>query len=79
MFGQARQEIARFVIAGSFNFGAVETCDGTMHRWLATVVPQSGKFAAGKAMTVTLAFSCNGFRCADDSVEQTVILRGGKP
>jgi hypothetical protein len=78
LFGEARQVLPRFVVAGSFEFGDIITCDGTVHPWSATVVPQSGKFAGGKAMTVTFAFSCNDFECADDYVEQTVILRGGK-
>ena len=78
LFGEARQVLPRFVVAGSFEFGDIITCDGTVHRWSATVVPQNGKFAGGKAMTVTFAFSCNDFECADDYVEQTVILRGGK-
>jgi hypothetical protein len=80
MFGQARQEIARFVTAGDFSFGADGTCDGTAHRWSATVVPQDGKFGGGRTMTVTFAFSCSlvTFTCADGYLEQTVILRAGK-
>jgi hypothetical protein len=64
---------------GSGFFRAFETCDGTAHPWSATVVPDSGKFVGGKAMTLTFAFSCGEFDCIPDSVERTVILRGGKP
>jgi hypothetical protein len=80
MFGQARQEIARFVVVGDFSFGADGTCDGTVHRWSATVVPQNGKFGGGRTMTVTFAFSCSlvTFMCANGYLEQTVILSAGK-
>ncbi|HEV8424339.1 MAG TPA: hypothetical protein VGS14_04010 [Actinomycetes bacterium] len=78
VFGEARQAVGRFVIAGSFGFFDEGTCDGTVHTWSATVFPNNGKFAGGKAMTVTFAFSCGAFECATDYVEQTVRLRGGK-
>jgi Family of unknown function (DUF6299) len=77
--GQARQVLPRSVIVGSGFFRAFGTCDGTAHPWSATVVPDSGKFVGGKAMTLTFAFSCGEFDCVPDSVERTVILRGGKP
>jgi hypothetical protein len=76
--GQARQALPRLVTVGSFSFGAVGTCDGTSHPWSATIVPESGKFVGGKAMTVISTSSCGFFECVPDSVEQTVILRGGK-
>jgi hypothetical protein len=78
VFGEARQPVGRFVVVGFFDFFDVGTCDGTSHSWSATVFPDNGKFAGGKAMTVTFAFSCGAFQCADDFVEQTVRLRGGK-
>jgi Family of unknown function (DUF6299) len=76
--GEARQAVGRFVVVGFFGFFDVGTCDGTSHPWSATVVPENGKFAGGKAMTVTFAFSCGTFQCAEDFVEQTVRLRGGR-
>jgi Family of unknown function (DUF6299) len=76
---QARQALPRSVIVGSGFFRAFGTCDGTAHPWSATIVPESGKFVGGKAMTLTFAFSCGEFDCVPDSVERTVILRGGKP
>jgi hypothetical protein len=78
VFGEARQAVGRFVVVGSFDFIEEGTCDGTVHTWSATVFPQNGKFAGGKAMTVTFAFACGTFECADDYVEQTVRLRAGK-
>jgi hypothetical protein len=78
VFGEARQAVGRFVIDGFFDFFDVGTCDGTTRSWSATVFPENGKFAGGKAMTVTFAFSCGPFECAEDFVEQTVRLRGGR-
>jgi hypothetical protein len=78
VFGEARQAVGRFVVVGFFGFFDVGTCDGTSRSWSATVVPDNGKFAGGKAMTVTFAFSCGVFECAEDFVEQTVRLRGGR-
>jgi hypothetical protein len=78
VFGEARQAVGRFVIVGSFSFSDFGTCDGAVHTWSATVFPENGKFAGGKAMTVTFAFSCGPFQCAEDFVEQTVRLRGGR-
>jgi hypothetical protein len=77
-FGEARQAVGRFVIVGSFSFSDVGTCDGAVHTWSATVFPENGKFAGGKAMTVTFAFSCGVFECTEGFVEQTVRLRGGR-
>lgn len=79
VFGEARQTIGvRATVVGFFGFFDVGTCDGTAHTWSATVFPDNGKFAGGKTMTVTFAFACGAFECADGYVEQTVKLRGGK-
>jgi len=79
VFGDARQAIGvRSTVVGSFEFFDVGTCDGTSRTWSATVFPDNGKFAGGKTMTVTFAFSCGVFECAEGFVEQTVKLRGGK-
>jgi hypothetical protein len=79
VFGEARQGVGRFTIVGFFEFFDVDTCDGTTRSWSADVVPENGRFAGGKAMTVTFAFSCGAFQCAEDFDEQTVQLRGGRP
>jgi hypothetical protein len=79
VFGEARQTIGvRAAVVGFFDVFDVGTCDGAVHTWSATVVPDNGKFAGGKTMTVTFAFSCGVFECAEGFVEQTVKLRGGK-
>jgi hypothetical protein len=77
--GNARQNVGRVAtIFGFFGFGDSGTCDGEPHSWSAEVFPQSGKFKGGKAISVTFAFSCGPFLCADGFVEQTVQLRGGR-
>jgi hypothetical protein len=79
VFGDASQNVGRVAtIRGFFDFLDSGTCDGTPHSWSAAVFPESGKFAGGKAMTVTFAFSCGPFECANGFVQQTVQLRGGK-
>lgn len=77
-FVDARQNVGRFTIFGSGSFFDFGTCDGAPHSWSADVFPQNGKFAGGKTMTVTFAFSCGPFECAVGFVEQTVQLRGGR-
>lgn len=79
VFVDARQNVGRlFSILGSGSFFDFGTCDGAPHTWTADVLPQNGKFAGGKTMTVAFAFSCGPFECADGFAEQTVQLRGGK-
>jgi hypothetical protein len=41
------------------------------------VFGDNGRFVGGKAMTVTFAFACGAFDCAEGFAEQTVRLRGG--
>jgi len=78
-FVDARQNVGRLVtIFGSGSFFDFGTCDGASHAWAADVVPQSGKFAGGKSMTVSFAFTCGAVNCATGYVEQTVMLRGGR-
>jgi hypothetical protein len=79
VFGDAQQAAGRFTVVASFEFFAVDTCDGTTRSWSAVVIPENGRFAGGKAMTVTQAFSCGPFQCADDFETQTVQLRGDRP
>jgi hypothetical protein len=77
--GDARQNVGRLItIVGSFGFSDSGTCDEAPHSWSADVFPQSGKFAGGKAITVTFAFSCGPFECADGFVQRTVQLRGAR-
>ncbi len=78
VFGDARQNVGRFSIVGSFDSLNAGMCDGDAHTWSAEVFPQNGKFAGGKATTLSIAFACGAIDCASDVVEQTVMLRGGK-
>lgn len=74
----ARQNVGRLLtISGFGSFNELGTCDGAPHAWSADVVPQSGKFAGGKSLTVTYAYACGLFECGLGFVEQTVQLRGG--
>jgi hypothetical protein len=76
IFVDASQRVGRFTIRGFGEFFDVTTCDGTSHTWSAQVVPDNGKFAGGKAMTVTFAETCGVIECADGFLEQTIQLRG---
>ena len=77
IFGDVLQPVGRFAIRGFFEVFEEGTCDGTSHSWAADVVPENGKFKGGKAMTVTFAFACGPFECAEGYTEQTVKLKGG--
>jgi hypothetical protein len=78
IFGYVTQPVGRlFTITGGFDVFDVDTCDGSSHQWSANVVPNSGKFAGGKAITVAFSFACGTFECADGFTQQTVRLSGG--
>jgi hypothetical protein len=67
---QLRQQVGRFAIVG---YGAiVATCDGTDQPWSMDVYPENGKFAGGKAASVTFAIACGAFDCGFDYEERTV-------
>jgi hypothetical protein len=76
--GEVNQSVGRFIISGSFFFFDFGTCDGTAHAWVADAVSLNGKFAGGKAATVTFAFACGTFECTEGFAQQTVQLKGGK-
>src|SRR5882672_9675559 len=76
--GEADQSVGRFIISGQFFFFDFGTCDGAPRAWRADAVSLNGKFAGGKAMTVTFAFTCGPFECSEGFVTQTVQLKGGK-
>jgi hypothetical protein len=78
VFGSARQAVGRFFVNGFFGFFDFGTCDGSTHLWSAQVFGDNGKFAGGKAMTVTFGLSCGVFECAEGYSEQVVQLRGGR-
>jgi hypothetical protein len=68
------QEVGRFTVRG-FNFSDI-LCDGTPRTWSVEVLPETGKFAGGKAANVTIGFACGPFGCSVDFDERTVVLRG---
>jgi hypothetical protein len=68
------QSVGRFTIRGSgFSF---PPCTGTPQPWSVEVLPFTGKFAGGKAVSVAVAFACGNFSCGSDFQETTVKLRG---
>ena len=73
----ASQRAGRVIISGFGEFFDSGTCDGMSHDWSAEVFGDNGRFVGGKAMTVTFAFACGAFDCAEGFAEQTVRLRGG--
>jgi len=77
VFVDANQRVGRGSVFGSGFFSDSGTCDGAPHTWSAEVFPFNGRFAGGKTLTLTFAFSCGPFECAEGFVEQTVQLRGG--
>ena len=72
------QAVGRFSILGSGEFFDSGTCDGTPHTWSATVYPENGRFAGGKAKIVVYGYACGSFECGYGYAEQRVQLRGRK-
>lgn len=68
------QSVGRFTIHG-IGFSDV-VCDGTPRPWSVEVLPDNGKFAGGKAASVTFAIACGRFECGTDFEERIVQLRG---
>jgi hypothetical protein len=71
---QVDQRVGRGSVMG-FGFADV-TCDGVTRAFSVRVSPFNGKFAGGKAATVTFAFACGRFDCGLDFEERVVVLRG---
>ena len=71
------QSVGRFIIRG---FGGTDvTCDGVSRPWSLQVLGDNGKFAGGKALSVTFAVACGAFECGVDFQERIIQLKGGKP
>jgi hypothetical protein len=66
------QRIGRIFIRGTNTFQMI--CDGTAQPWSTTIFPYEGKFAGGKAASVTFGFVCGAFECGYDYTERTVQL-----
>lgn len=74
---ELRQAVGR--VATITGTGSVDvTCDGTTYPWSVEIVPSSGKFAGGKAASVTFAVACGAFECGVDFQERIVKLGGRK-
>jgi hypothetical protein len=71
---ELRQAVGRFTVIGYSGFDV--TCDGATRPWSVEVFPENGKFAGGKAASVTFAAACGEFQCGLDFEERTVQLRG---
>jgi hypothetical protein len=69
------QQAGRFTVRGRAITG-IELCDGTPRSWSMEVLPDGGKFAGGKAASVTRALACGSFDCGGDFEERTILLRG---
>jgi hypothetical protein len=69
------QNVGRlFTISGLGTDDAL--CTGTPQPWSVEVLPMSGKFKGGTAMSSTSAFACTDFDCGSDFEQTTVRLRG---
>lgn len=71
---QLRQTVGRFIITG---YGSTELvgCDGSAQAWSVEVFPETGVFRGGRSASVTFAFACGIFECAEAYQERTIMLR----
>jgi hypothetical protein len=77
--GNISQRVGRGSVDGFFGSEQFTPCDGVTRPWSAEAFAESGKFAGGKAATVTFAFGCDTFSCGEGYVEATIQLsRSGK-
>jgi hypothetical protein len=77
IFVSVRQTVGRRFVDGTGDQFIGSPCDGTSARWQAFVVGETGKFAGGKAATVSIAFGCTD-TCSDAFAETTVQLSKAK-
>ncbi len=77
--GIISQRVGRGFVDGFFGSEQFTPCDGVTRPWSAEAFAEAGKFAGGKAATVTFAFGCDTFSCGEGFVEATIQLsRNGK-
>jgi hypothetical protein len=68
------QRVGRGVVAGIADVDLV--CDGTVHPWSVSMLPQLGtKFAGGKAASLTFSVACGPIFCREDYQEFVVQLK----
>jgi hypothetical protein len=70
------QNVGRFTISGFTGTGI--DCDGVTRPWTLDVLGDNGKFAGGKAASVTFAVACGAFQCGIDFEETVIQAMGGK-
>lgn len=73
--GSLRQSVGRFVVTGFFFVDGGLPCNVEASPWQATVFPDNGKFAGGRATVSVFIFACNQFICGEDSKEAMIRLR----
>ena len=76
IFGSLDQPVGRVTINGNFD-ASVSDCDGLAHTWSAEAFASNGKFAGGKAASLSLIFGCNAVGCNFYETQQALKLRGG--
>lgn len=76
--GQVSQTVGRLIITSYFFLEVFTPCDGLTSPWEAYVPPTNGKFAGGKAATVTIATACNAFQCSGSYLESAIKLNKGR-
>lgn len=76
--GQLTQTVGRFKVNGFGFFFDEGTCDGTSRAFSMPITADNGKFAGGKAASITFTFACGAFDCADGYTEQEVQLTKGR-
>ena len=75
--GVARQNVGRIAtIFGSLDISGFDTCNGLPHSWSANIILYSGKFAGGKAITLTSTYACGPLNCSTGSFQYKVQLHG---
>lgn len=70
------QNVGRFTVRG-FN-GTDIACDGETRPWSLDIFGDNGKFAGGKAASITFAMACGAIDCGIDFEERIIQLKGGK-
>jgi hypothetical protein len=73
--GSLRQRVGRLIVTGFFFVEEGLECSGGPLPWSATVIPDNGRFAGGRATASVFIFACGPFVCGEDSEEATIRLR----
>jgi hypothetical protein len=71
---QVTQIVGRLIITSFFEVSPSAPCDGGTYPWQGYAPPANGKFAGGKAATISSAFGCGNGGCSQGYAEATVKL-----